>query len=127
MRMKFRYRIGAALLALLLLFSLLVACSPEEEACDTDTRSLAFFPMFVMAVATSIDAFGVGITFADEFSALTEVLVAVCLIGVVTFGLSYAGLYIGHRFGQKHKKLAELAGGVILILLGIKNLLELFI
>lgn len=124
---RFMPWISFALLTLIGINMIREACSPEEEACDTDTRSLAFFPMFVMAVATSIDAFGVGITFADEFSGLTEVLVAVCLIGVVTFGLSYAGLYIGHRFGQKHKKLAELAGGVILILLGVKNLLELFI
>lgn len=104
------------------------ALSPEEEdTCDADAQSLAFLPMLVMAIATSIDAFGVGITFASEFSGIVEVLVAVAMIGVVTFGFSFGGMYIGHRFGQKHKKLAEVAGGMILIGLGIKNLVEIFI
>lgn len=119
--------ISFALLALIGANMIREAFSPEEESCDTDTHSLAFLPMLTMAIATSIDAFGVGITFAEAFSGLAEVLVAIVLIGAVTFGFSFGGLYIGHKFGQKHKKMAEIAGGIILILLGVKNLVEQFI
>ena len=83
--------------------------------------SLAFETMFVLAVATSIDALAVGITFA--FLAVNIVL-AVLLIGTTTFLLSAAGVKVGNAFGLRFKGKAELAGGIILILIGCRILLE---
>ena len=77
--------------------------------------------LFVLAVATSIDALAVGIVFAAE---KTPVITSVTIIGAVTFLLSLAGGYIGHRFGSKYEKKAELAGGAILIIIGVKLLLD---
>lgn len=77
--------------------------------------------MLMMAVATSIDALAVGVTFAFLE---VEILPAAGLIGVTTFLLSGAGIYIGNLFGTRYKAGAERAGGVILILIGIKILLE---
>lgn len=94
------------------------AFGKEEEAnADMDVKT-----MFLMAVATSIDALAVGITFA--FLPDTNILAAVLFIGCVTFLLSTAGAKIGHAFGAKYRSGAECAGGVILILLGVKILLE---
>ena len=78
--------------------------------------------MFVMAVATSIDALAVGISLA--MAGDVNILQAVVLIGICTCGLSMAGVKIGSIFGSRFEKKAQLAGGVILILLGIKILLE---
>ena len=88
----------------------------EEVSGDLGVRS-----MLVLAVATSIDALAVGITFA--FLSV-KILPAACLIGVTTFLLSALGVYIGHVFGLKYKAKAERVGGVILILIGLKILLE---
>ena len=77
--------------------------------------------LFVLAVATSIDALAVGIVFAAE---KTPVITSVTIIGAVTFLLSLAGVYIGHRFGSKYEKKAEHAGGAILIIIGVKLLLD---
>ena len=77
--------------------------------------------MLIMAVATSIDALAVGITFAFLN---VSILPASALIGVTTFLLSFAGIYIGNVFGACYKSKAELAGGVILFLIGLKILLE---
>ena len=77
--------------------------------------------MFLLAVATSIDALAVGITFAFL---QVRIVPAALLIGVTTFCLSALGIYIGNRFGARYKSRAELAGGIILILIGVKILLE---
>lgn len=77
--------------------------------------------MLLMAVATSIDALAVGITFAFLE---VQILPAAGLIGVTTFLLSFAGIYIGNAFGARYKSKAELAGGIILVLIGVKILLE---
>lgn len=77
--------------------------------------------IFILAIATSIDALAVGITFAFL---QTAILPAILLIGIITFILSLTGVFIGNRFGMKYKSKAELAGGVILILIGCKILLE---
>ena len=77
--------------------------------------------MLLMAVATSIDALAVGITFAFLE---VQILPAAGLIGVTTFLLSFAGIYIGNAFGTRYKSKAELAGGIILVLIGVKILLE---
>ena len=79
--------------------------------------------MFVMAIATSIDALAVCVTFAFMLS-FTEMLFAIAVIGVTTFLLSTVGVKIGSIFGAKYKSKAEFLGGVILILLGLKMLLE---
>ena len=94
------------------------ACSGE---CEEENESLDIKTMFLLAVATSIDALAVGITFAFLN---VHLIAAVSFIGVTTFTLSAAGVKIGNIFGTKYKSKAELAGGVILILLGCKILLE---
>ena len=77
--------------------------------------------LFLMAVATSIDALAVGVTFAFLE---TPILPAVSLIGVTTFCISVAGVAVGCWFGTRYKQRAEITGGVILVLLGTKILLE---
>ena len=77
--------------------------------------------MLILSIATSIDALAVGITFAFL---QTNIVLAVILIGVVTFILSVIGVKIGNQFGIKYEKRAEIIGGIILILIGIKILLE---
>lgn len=77
--------------------------------------------LFILAVATSIDALAVGITFA--FLSV-NIWSAISIIGVTTFILSLIGVVIGNKFGSKYKSKAELVGGIILVLMGIKILLE---
>ena len=96
------------------------ALSKEEEKADD---SLAFKAMLVLAIATSIDALAVGITFA---ALKVNIIPAVLLIGLTTFILSAIGVKVGNVFGIKYKSRAELAGGIVLILLGVKILLEHF-
>lgn len=90
----------------------------EEAAANA---SLGFRTMLLLAVATSIDALAVGITFA--FLGV-RLLPSVLLIGCTTFLISAAGVRLGNVFGEKYQKKAEFFGGVILILLGLKILLE---
>ena len=94
------------------------ALSNEEEQADD---SIAVKEMFMLAVATSIDALAVGITFAFLN---VNIVSAASIIGVCTFLISFAGVKIGNIFGTKDKSKAELAGGIILILLGFKILFE---
>ncbi len=77
--------------------------------------------LLMLAVATSIDALAVGITFAFL---QVNIWSAIALIGCTTFALSAVGVLVGHKFGSKYEKKAEIAGGVILILIGLKILLE---
>lgn len=77
--------------------------------------------MFILAIATSIDALAVGITFAFLQVSIVE---AISIIGITTFVISVIGVYVGNFFGNRYKKKAELAGGMILILIGLKILLE---
>ncbi|MGN0131052.1 MAG: manganese efflux pump MntP family protein [Lachnospiraceae bacterium] len=93
--------------------------SKEEEHAND---SFAFKIMLLMAIATSIDALAVGITFA--LLPDVNILAAVSFIGIITFILSGIGLKIGNVFGSKYKSKAEFAGGLILVLMGIKILLE---
>ena len=95
------------------------AIKGEEECCDP---SLGFKTMLLMAIATSIDALAVGVNFA--FIPDTNIAAAVIFIGIITCGLSMVGVKLGSVFGTKYKSKAELAGGVILILIGTKILLE---
>ncbi len=92
----------------------------KEESNGND--SFSFKTMLLLALATSIDALAIGITFA--LLPDVNVPLAVCLIGITTFVCSAAGLKVGNLFGLKYKAKAELAGGIILILIGLKILLE---
>lgn len=93
----------------------------DKEAEEADD-SLDVRTMFLLAVATSIDALAVGVTFA--FLPDTNIVAAVLFIGVITFSLSTAGVKVGNVFGSRYKSKAEFAGGLILIILGLKILLE---
>lgn len=94
------------------------ALENDEEEADA---SLNVKTMFLLAVATSIDALAIGITFAFL---KVNIIPAVCFIGIVTFIISFAGVKIGNVFGARYKNKAEIVGGIILILLGLKILLE---
>ena len=93
----------------------------EAKQADDLDDDLSFRTMLLLAIATSIDALAVGVTFAFLN---VRILPAAALIGVTTFALSAVGVYIGHLFGLKYKAKAEIAGGVILIGIGLKILLE---
>ena len=117
----FDHWIAFGLLAIIGINMLKEAFEKEEcESCGCDDLSVK--KMFVMAVATSIDALAVGISLA--MAGEVNIWAAVVLIGVITFGLSAAGVKIGNVFGSRFEKKAQIAGGVILILLGLKILLE---
>ena len=94
----------------------------EEDAAqaETDLR-LDHKKLFLMASATSIDALAIGVTFAFLE---TAILPAIGIIGCTTFCISVAGVAVGCWFGARYKKRAEITGGAILVLLGIKILLE---
>ncbi len=91
----------------------------KEE--DSANDSVDIKTMFLLAVATSIDALAVGVTYAFL---QVQIVPAVTFIGVITFSLSLAGVKIGNVFGLRYKSKAEIAGGVILIVMGTKILLE---
>ena len=95
----------------------------EDSDPDTCTTTLSAKSMFLMAVATSIDALAIGVTFAFLDTAIVP---AVVTIGVMTFALSIAGVRLGGFLGEKFEMVAEIAGGVILCALGVKILLEHF-
>ena len=98
------------------------ALSGEEECpCAQHDESFAFRTMLPLAVATSIDALAMGVTFAFL---QVNIIAAVLFIGVITFTLSAVGLKVGRVFGAKFKSKAELLGGVVLVLMGTKILLE---
>ncbi len=92
----------------------------SDEVCPIDGK-LNYNELLVLSVATSIDALAVGITFAFL---QTPIIPAVVEIGVITFALSFIGVMIGHRFGTKMKQKAEVAGGIVLIAIGLKILME---
>ena len=95
--------------------------SRDDEGEDDGPFMLDLGELFVLAIATSIDALAVGVSFA-----FLEVDIApsVVLIGITTFVLSLAGVAIGHQFGSRWEKPATIVGGVVLVLIGVKVLLE---
>ena len=96
----------------------------EAGGCDcdaTDTSAIDLREFLVLAVATSIDALAAGISFA---ALNVDIVLTVSLIGVITFALSFAGVAVGHFFGARYEKPASVVGGVVLILIGLKVLLE---
>ena len=95
-----------------------------DDTTDAETVYDAPLPLgqlLLMAIATSIDALAVGISFA--FLGV-NIWLAIAIIGMTTFLISAAGVFIGNRFGNRYEKRATIAGGIILILLGVKILLE---
>ena len=107
-------------------FNMLKEAFEKQDGCcecqEEHNADLSFRTMFLMAVATSIDALAVGISLA--MAGNVDIFAAVVLIGLFTCGMSTMGVKIGNVFGSRFEKKAQLAGGVILILLGLKILLE---
>ncbi len=98
------------------------ALTEKEETQESAVREiLDLKEIFVLSVATSIDALAVGITFAFL---TVNIASSVTLIGLTTFVISFAGFVIGNKFGAKYQNKAELLGGIILVLIGFKILLE---
>ncbi len=98
------------------------AFDKDCDCCEEHDADLSVKTMFVMAVATSIDALAVGISLA--MAGNVNIVTAVILIGLFTCGMSTMGVKIGNVFGSRFEKKAQMAGGFILILLGTKILLE---
>ena len=119
---SFDHWIAFGLLALIGANMLKEALEKECDCCDEHNADMSVKTMFVLAVATSIDALAVGISLA--MAGDVNIWAAIALIGVTTCGLSALGVKIGNIFGSRYEKKAEFAGGVILILLGLKILLE---
>ncbi len=112
--------IAYVLLAIIGINMLKEAFSKEEEEVDCTIKQ-DIKDLLLLAIATSIDALAVGITFAFL---QVKVLPAVLLIGCTTFVLSFIGVWAGNRFGLKYQKKAQMAGGAVLILMGLKILLD---
>ena len=93
----------------------------EDETVKELDPPLDLKEMFLLAIATSIDALAVGITFAFLNYPIVE---CITIIGLTTFVLSIVGVVVGNMFGSRYQKKAEIAGGIILILIGLKILLE---
>ena len=93
----------------------------ECDCCNDKNSSFAFRTMLGLAIATSIDALAVGIAFAVKEA---NIIFAAPAIAIITFILSGVGLLVGNVFGSKYKSRAEFVGGIILILMGLKSLLD---
>ena len=116
---SFDHWVAFGLLALIGINMIREAVSKKEE--EKDSGALDAKTMFLLAVATSIDALAVGVSFA----ALNEnIWRAIVIIGLTTFIFSSFGVKIGNVFGSKYEKKAAMAGGIILIIIGVKILLE---
>ena len=116
--MKFNHLIAFSLL-LIIGINMIKDTFIKEEL----DSNLTFKELFALSIATSIDAFSVGLTFS-LFK--VNLLLAIILIGTITFILSFIGVFIGYKLGSKFNKLATLFGGIVLIILSLKFLLEHF-
>jgi len=96
----------------------------KDDSANAEEASLGFAKMLPLALATSVDAMAVGVSFAFMY---VNVFAAVITIGLITFAMSMAGVKIGNAFGVKFKSRAELAGGGILVIMGVWTLVEHFI
>lgn len=95
----------------------------KEENCDCNNSKLNLKELTALAIATSIDALAVGVTFAFEYER-NEAILVIVMTGIITGLLSATGVFVGHKFGAKYKNKAELTGGLVLVLMGVKFLLE---
>ena len=119
-----RYSAYIAFALLLLIGANMIKESFSEEDEDEMDDSLCFKTMIVLAIATSIDALAVGVAYRLDGLTAPLFAFAAAAIGVITFLLSAVGVKVGSVFGTKYKSRAELCGGIVLCLLGIKILLE---
>lgn len=106
---------------LLLIGANMIREAVAEKESDNNDSTTGFKTMFLLAVATSIDALAVGVSFAFL---QVNIWISIFIIGVTTFIFSFGGVAIGNFFGSRYSKPAEITGGVILILIGTKILLE---
>ena len=119
---KVDYLVAFGLLAIIGINLLKEAFSKECDCgCQEQDADLSFKTMFVMAIATSIDALAVGVSLAMEDA---DIWLAIGLIGVVTFIMCAIGVKVGNIFGSRYEKKAQAAGGFILLGLGLKMLIE---
>ena len=103
------------------------ALGDSEEEKEVIESVTDFKELFMLAIATSIDALAVGVTFGTMGSKLeTSIWASVILIGITTFAISLGGVFIGNAFGAKYKSKAEVVGGIILIIIGLKVVIEHF-
>lgn len=93
----------------------------SKEECEILEDTIDIKNMLMLSLATSIDALAIGVTFAFLE---VKIIPAISMIGITTFIISFFGVKIGNVFGEKYKSKAEIAGGIILILIGLKILLE---
>ena len=93
----------------------------EDDACETSI--IVIKELFILALATSIDALAVGISFSFLDVNIWQ---SILVIGLITFAISLLGVIFGNKFGAKYKSKAEIVGGIILILIGVKIILEYF-
>lgn len=120
-----KYSHWVALVLLLIIGVNMIRESFESECEECGCSALDIKELFMLAIATSIDALAVGVTFGTmgdkmELSIWTSII----LIGITTFVISLSGVVIGNIFGAKYKSKSELAGGIILIFIGIKVVIE---
>ena len=119
---SFDHFIAFGLLAFIGAKMIVEAVRSKDDDGKEDSPRLDIKELFLLAVATSIDALAVGVTFS--FMPEVNIWWSIAEIGLVTFLLSGAGVVIGNRFGARFRKKAEIAGGIILILIGLKIMLE---
>jgi putative Mn2+ efflux pump MntP len=119
---KFDHWIAFALLAFIGVKMAIESFKHEEEECCKCESKLDLKELVVLAIATSIDALAVGITFALYPD--INILSSISIIGIVTFIICAGGVVIGHKFGAKFKSKAELLGGIVLVIIGLKLLIE---
>ena len=123
-----RFSGWVAFLILVILGGNMIREAFEED--EDEDPGLDFKTMFAAAIATSIDALAVGVTFVAipvnvlAASVIVNTIFGVCVIGIITLIISGTGVYIGGIFGTRYKKRAVIAGGVVLILIGIKSLIQ---
>lgn len=121
----FDHWIAFALLAFLGIKMLKDAFSEKEDKCEVcESQKIDFKELTLMAIATSIDAMAVGIAMAMLPSDSINIFSAVSIIGIITFIICLAGVFLGNKVGETFEKNATFAGGIILILLGAKIPLE---
>ena len=121
---KFDHWIAFGLLAFIGINMLREAFDKEEECCGCEEADLSFKTMLIMAIATSIDALAVGVSLSMTGKTPLIVYITIGMIGIITFLLSAIGVKVGNIFGNRYEKKAQAAGGIILILLGLKILIE---
>ncbi len=121
---KFDYIVAFSLLSIIGIKMILEVLFKNENDEYCKINQFLIKDIFYLAIATSIDALAIGVAFSIN---QINIYVSAAIIGIITFMISYSGVYIGRSFGNKYEKRAEISGGVILILLGIRILVSHFV